>query len=109
MPDVPATDLPHVVIIGGGFGGLTAAKAPAHAPVRVAVIDFGWWRVRGLVGWLVWGVAHIYFLIGFRSKVMVMAEWIWVYLTFKKGMRLITRPFARGDGSDAGSNGNDAR
>ena len=55
-----------------------------------AVIDFGWWRPKGFVAWLLWGLAHIYFLIGFRNKVMVMADWIWAYLTFKKGMRLIT-------------------
>jgi NADH dehydrogenase len=41
---------------------------------------------------MTWGAAHIWFLIGFRNKLIVMAEWLWAYLTFKKGMRLITGP-----------------
>ncbi len=55
-----------------------------------AVIDFGWWRPKGFLAWLLWGLAHVYFLIGFRNKIAVMADWIWAYITFKKGMRLIT-------------------
>ena len=56
-----------------------------------AVIDFGRVRMTGYLAWLVWGVAHIFFLIGFRNKAAVMLEWSWAYITFKKGMRLITR------------------
>ena len=55
-----------------------------------AVIDFGWWKPKGFLAWLLWGLAHVYFLIGFRNKIAVMADWIWAYITFKKGMRLIT-------------------
>lgn len=55
-----------------------------------AVIDFGWWKPKGFLAWLLWGLAHVWFLIGFRNKVAVMADWIWAYITFKKGMRLIT-------------------
>lgn len=38
----------------------------------------------------VWGVAHIFFLIGFRNKITVTLHWMWQYLTFQGGMRLIT-------------------
>lgn len=55
-----------------------------------AVADFGRIRMTGFVGWLLWSLVHVLFLIGFRNKVVVMSEWIWAYLTFKKGMRLIT-------------------
>jgi NADH:quinone reductase (non-electrogenic) len=57
-----------------------------------AVVDFGKWKLRGWIAWMTWGAAHIWFLIGFRNKLIVMAEWLWAYLTFKKGMRLITGP-----------------
>jgi NADH dehydrogenase len=56
-----------------------------------AVADFGWIRLTGLIGWLVWAGAHILFLIGFRSRVMVAMEWLWGYVTFGRGARLITR------------------
>ena len=57
-----------------------------------AVIDFGRFRMKGLLAWLLWGTAHIFFLIGFRNKAAVMLEWLWSYATFKRGMRLITGP-----------------
>lgn len=64
-----------------------------------AAADFGWLRVRGYLGWLLWSLVHIFFLIGFRNKVMVMAEWAWAYVTFQKGMRLITGNLDRADAS----------
>lgn len=57
---------------------------------HVAVIDFGRLRLKGWLAWWVWGVAHIYFLIGVRSPLMVALQWLWSYLTFGKGARLIT-------------------
>jgi NADH dehydrogenase FAD-containing subunit len=57
---------------------------------RAAVVDFGWLRLRGLPAWLLWGAAHIYFLIGFRNRLTVMLDWLWSYLTFQRGSRLIT-------------------
>ena len=56
---------------------------------REAIADFGWLRLSGRVGWLVWGVAHIYFLIGFRNRLVVATEWLWSYLTYQRGARLI--------------------
>ncbi len=57
---------------------------------RSAIVDFGWMRLSGLPGWLTWGAAHIFFLIGFRSRTMVMLSWLWSYLTTEYGARLIT-------------------
>ena len=54
-----------------------------------AVVDFGWLRLTGFAGWLVWGLAHIFFLIGFRSRVAVFLSWAWEWLTYKRGARLI--------------------
>ena len=42
-----------------------------------------------LVAWLAWSFIHIFFLIGFRNRFRVMVEWIWYYITFKPGARLI--------------------
>jgi NADH dehydrogenase len=42
------------------------------------------------MAWLLWSVAHIYFLIGFRNRVVVAMNWAWNYLTFQRGTRLIT-------------------
>ena len=57
---------------------------------RAAVADFGWLRLTGRLAWLVWGVAHIYFLIGFRNRMAVAIDWLWSYLTYQRGARLIT-------------------
>ncbi|TKB88986.1 MAG: NAD(P)/FAD-dependent oxidoreductase [Nitrospira sp.] len=54
-----------------------------------AVAQFGSVRASGLVAWLLWCVVHIFFLISFRSRFRVMSEWVWYYLTFKPGARLI--------------------
>jgi NADH:ubiquinone reductase (H+-translocating) len=55
-----------------------------------AVVDFGFVRLTGLIAWLVWSLAHIYFLIGFRNRVAVALDWLWAYATFQSGARLIT-------------------
>ncbi len=55
-----------------------------------AVVDFHWLRLTGRIAWFVWSVAHIYFLIGFRNRLAVAMDWIWAYLTFQRGARLIT-------------------
>ena len=55
-----------------------------------AIADFGWLKVTGWLAWWLWGVAHIYFLIDFRSRFIVAMQWFWSYLTFRRGARLIT-------------------
>ena len=59
---------------------------------RAAVADFGWVQMKGTLAWLLWGAVHISFLIGFRNRLIVMLDWIWSYLTFQSGARLITGP-----------------
>jgi NADH dehydrogenase len=54
-----------------------------------AVAQFGSIHASGLVAWLLWCIVHIFFLIGFRNRFRVMSEWVWYYLTFKPGARLI--------------------
>jgi len=44
----------------------------------------------GFLGWLMWGVVHIMFLVGFRSKMVVMMDWVWNYLVNERGARTIT-------------------
>ncbi|MFO0771601.1 MAG: NAD(P)/FAD-dependent oxidoreductase [Nitrospiraceae bacterium] len=54
-----------------------------------AVAQFGTIHVSGVWAWLLWCTVHIFFLIGFRNRFRVISEWIWFYLTFKPGARLI--------------------
>ncbi|HEY4143149.1 MAG TPA: NAD(P)/FAD-dependent oxidoreductase [Pseudolabrys sp.] len=58
---------------------------------RAAVVELGRFRLRGFIGWLFWSVAHIYFLIGLRNRFIVAFSWLWNYLTFQRGARLITQ------------------
>ncbi|MEA2988813.1 MAG: hypothetical protein QOG83_1524 [Alphaproteobacteria bacterium] len=55
-----------------------------------AVAQMGRLKLSGLLAWLLWSVAHIYFLIGFRNRLIVAIHWTWNYLTFQRGTRLIT-------------------
>ncbi len=57
---------------------------------RFAIADLGTIRLSGVPAWLAWIAVHIYFLIGFRNRVMVMIQWAWAYFTFQRGARLIT-------------------
>jgi NADH:ubiquinone reductase (H+-translocating) len=58
---------------------------------RSAVIDFGWCKLRGWIAWWVWGLAHIYFLIGLRNRLAVALSWLWIYLTGSRSACLITQ------------------
>jgi NADH dehydrogenase len=55
-----------------------------------AVIEFPFLTLRGWLAWWFWGVAHIYFLLGVPSPLMVSLRWLWEYLTYGRGARLIT-------------------
>jgi len=57
---------------------------------RSAVVNLKHLRLTGFLGWLFWSAAHIYFLIGLRSRFVVAFSWLWQYLTFQRGARLIT-------------------
>ncbi len=54
-----------------------------------AVADFGWIRFSGFFAWLLWVFVHIYFLIGFKNRFIVLLEWIFAYFTYQKSARLI--------------------
>jgi NADH dehydrogenase len=55
-----------------------------------AIADLGWIRLTGWIAWILWGIVHIFFLIGFRSRIAVFINWIWAWLTYGRGARLIT-------------------
>jgi NADH dehydrogenase len=57
---------------------------------RAAIADFGRVRLSGFSAWLTWLFVHIFFLIGFRNRLIVMFDWFWSYVTFQRGARLIT-------------------
>ena len=57
---------------------------------RAAVVQLGPLRLRGFFGWLFWSLAHVYFLIGLRNRFIVAFSWLWNYITFQRGARLIT-------------------
>jgi NADH dehydrogenase len=56
---------------------------------KAAVIDFGWIHLRGFIAWMIWTLAHVYYLIGFRNRLVVALNWLWAYFTFQRGARLI--------------------
>ncbi len=57
---------------------------------RSAVIEFPKVHLKGRLAWWIWGVSHIYFLLGVPSPVVVSFRWLWEYLTYRRGARLIT-------------------
>jgi NADH dehydrogenase len=65
--------------------GNMATVGRAHA-----VADFGWARVSGFAGWLLWLFVHIMFLVGFRNRLSVLLQWGVSYLTYQRSVRLIT-------------------
>jgi NADH dehydrogenase len=61
-----------------------------------AVADFGRRaHISGFFAWFAWLAVHIFFLIGFRNRVLVILQWAWAYVTYQRGARLITGPEAR--------------
>jgi NADH:quinone reductase (non-electrogenic) len=57
---------------------------------RAAVVELGPIQLKGFIGWMFWSAVHIYFLIGLRNRFVVAITWLWSYVTFKRGARLIT-------------------
>ncbi|MBT9372831.1 NAD(P)/FAD-dependent oxidoreductase [Rhizobium sp. CSW-27] len=58
---------------------------------RAAIIEYGRFRMKGGLAWWIWGLAHIYFLIGTRSRLAVAWSWLWIYLSGLQSARLITQ------------------
>ena len=103
------TPLPGTAPVAKQQGAYVAAKilaelqGKATAPFRyrdfgslaaigrnTAVVEMGRLRLTGFAAWVLWCVAHIYFLIGFRNRFSVALNWAWSYLTFQRSARLIT-------------------
>lgn len=55
-----------------------------------AVIEFPRFKMRGWLAWWLWGIAHIYFLLGIPSPLVISIRWLWQYITYGRGARLIT-------------------
>jgi NADH dehydrogenase len=70
---------------------------------RAAVVKFGKLHLTGFVGWLFWSVAHIYFLIGVKNRFIVAFTWLWDYVTFQRGARLITEVPSEAEGAKRAS------
>jgi NADH dehydrogenase len=60
-----------------------------------AVADLRGFQVTGTLAWLLWGLVHLYFLIGFRNRIVVLVNWFWAWLTYAHGARIITDSPAR--------------
>lgn len=92
--------------MGAYVGGLIARRLAGRSPPPpfryrhagdlatigrgAAVVRIGSIQLTGLVGWLFWGLVHIYFLIGLRARFFVALDWLWSYVTYQRGARLIT-------------------
>jgi NADH:ubiquinone reductase (H+-translocating) len=67
------------------------AGSLAQIGKRKAVIDFGRFKLRGTIAWWIWGLAHIYFLIGLRNRLSVALSWLWIHARDQRAARLITQ------------------
>ena len=67
------------------------AGSLAQIGKRLAVIDFGRIKLRGAIAWWIWGLAHIYFLIGLRNRLAVAMSWLWIHARDQRAARLITQ------------------
>jgi len=61
-------------------------------------------RLSGILAWWIWLVLHIYFLIGFRSRLIVLINWAWAYFTYERGARII-----HGNQGDRGEHGSEEK
>jgi NADH:quinone reductase (non-electrogenic) len=78
---------------GGALAPFRYKHAGSLAQIgkRKAVIDFGRIKLRGALAWWMWGIAHIYFLIGLRNRLSVALSWLWNYIRDQRVARLITQ------------------
>lgn len=80
-------------------GAIGQARAPFHYHDKgslatigraAAIAQFGKIHISGFVAWLAWLFVHIFFLIGFENRVLVLTQWAWSYFTYERSARLIT-------------------
>jgi NADH:ubiquinone reductase (H+-translocating) len=65
---------------------------------HAAVFDFGWTRMRGWIAWMFWALIHVYLLVGFEHRLLVAIQWLWRYITYERGSRLIAEQERKIDG-----------
>lgn len=101
LPGLAAVAKQQGTFVGRAIAARAEGRTPA-APFRYrdwgtlatmgrtsAVADFGRFTMRGFAAWIVWGLVHIWYLIAFRNRIRVLVNWIWQYLRFSPGARLI--------------------
>src|SRR5664280_141373 len=78
---------------GGTLGPFRYKHAGSLAQIgkRLAVIELGRIKLRGTIAWWIWGIAHIYFLIGLRNRLSVAISWLWIHARDQRAARLITQ------------------
>jgi len=54
-----------------------------------AIVEMGRFKLAGFFAWVVWLVVHVFYLTGFKNRVLVVMQWAWSYLSFRRGARLI--------------------
>ena len=59
---------------------------------HTAVFESGRLKLKGRLAWVDWAIVHVYLLVGYQNRVLVSLQWLWRYLTFERGARLIGRP-----------------
>lgn len=56
---------------------------------NAAIFDFGRWHLKGRLAWILWAIIHVYLLVGFENRLRVSLQWLWHYLTYERGARII--------------------
>ncbi|WP_454280928.1 NAD(P)/FAD-dependent oxidoreductase [Sphingomonas sp. Marseille-Q8236] len=65
---------------------------------HAAIFDFGRFRMKGYPAWMLWAIVHVVLLVSFAQRIRVSLQWLWRYLTYRRGARIITTPLARPPG-----------
>jgi NADH:ubiquinone reductase (H+-translocating) len=68
---------------------------------NAAFFDFGWWRLTGFPAWVLWAIVHVWGLVGFENRMQVTLHWLWRYVSYQSGSRLITNQEAPLQSPDA--------
>jgi NADH dehydrogenase len=58
---------------------------------KSAVAAISGLKLRGFIAWVFWGAVHIFYLLGVRNRLVVLVDWLWAYMTFERGARLIEK------------------
>ncbi|MCH9655676.1 MAG: NAD(P)/FAD-dependent oxidoreductase [Planctomycetes bacterium] len=66
-----------------------------------AIVEIGRFKIAGFIAWVVWLVVHIFYLTGFKNRILVVMQWAWSYLSFRRGARLIVDRDWKPDSIDA--------